>query len=336
MKKDKNSPDADLGVIDYNTDLEDEIKKFKEEFYKFKAGTEEQIDTVNFLLKTYYVDYESNKCKSVLKDIQGISNELLAFVGNVCKEYGLEWWLDFGNLIGAVRHGDYVPWDDDLDIGMMREDYLEFDKIFSREVKKYGLEDIIDVGYRPRDFLRKNTIGTFIQIYVRHQTYNSGSNRPILGSVDIFPYDYIVDYDEETLDDVYLKAKNNYFHHKINRFNTYFCLDALYEDLNLTFEDTGLIIPGVEGSCGPDEIYDLIVFDKDTIFPLNEIKFGNYTFPCPNDVNCYLNSIYGDYLSIPKNLHRHNRVEWYKYNPNNDEVFNKCFNKIKKVNEMFE
>ena len=146
MKKDNNFPDINLGFIDSDINLEDEMKKFKEEFYKFKTSTEEQIDSANFLLKTYYVDYESNKCSSVLKDIQGVSNELLAFVGNICKEYELEWWLDFGNLIGAVRHGDYVPWDDDLDIGMMREDYLEFDKIFSREVKKYGLDDIILIG----------------------------------------------------------------------------------------------------------------------------------------------------------------------------------------------
>ncbi len=335
MKEYENSPNLDSEHENSNENLEDEMNKFKEEFYKFKTDTEEQIDSANFLLKTYYVDYENNKCKSVLKDIQGLSDELLAFVGNICKEYDLEWWLDFGNLIGAVRHGGYVPWDDDLDIGMMRKDFLRFDKIFSREVKKYGLDDIVDVGYRPRNMGGEKTIGTFIQIYVRHQTYNSGSRRPILGSVDIFPYDYIIDYDEETLNDVYLNAKTNFFNHKLNQFNTQFCLDTLYEELNLTFEPTDLIIPGVEGSCGPDEIYKLIVFDKDIIFPLNEIKFGDYVFPCPNDVDTYLKSIYGDYLSIPKSLHRHNRVEWYKYNPNNDEVFGKCLNRIKKVNEQF-
>ena len=54
---------------------------------------------------------------------------------NICKKYDLKWWLSFGNLIGAVRHEGNVPWDDDVDICMMREDYDKFFEVIRNEVK---------------------------------------------------------------------------------------------------------------------------------------------------------------------------------------------------------
>ncbi|MBD5280217.1 MAG: hypothetical protein HDS35_06710 [Bacteroides sp.] len=48
---------------------------------------------------------------------------LLIFLDKVCKDNNLEYWLDSGTLIGAARHGGFIPWDDDCDIEMMEKDY---------------------------------------------------------------------------------------------------------------------------------------------------------------------------------------------------------------------
>ncbi len=314
--------------------FESQIHDFKAKFNNFKKITEDRIDTSNFLFETLFLDYELNESRTILNYIQSLSSELLLFLDNICREHDLKWWLDYGTLIGAVRHENFVPWDDDVDIGMMRKDFIEFDNIFTREVRKHGLNDIIEVGYRPRDIGNGKTISTFIQIYVRHKIVLTG-NRPILASIDIFPYDFIKKFDKDTISENFLKTKHEYFNHKKNHFNSKFCLEQYYEDLNLTYDCTDFILPGAEGSCGSDEIYNLVVFDTKKIFPLSKIKYGKYVFPCPNDPNYYLRLIYGNYMNIPKSIHRHNRVDWYRYNSDNDEVFTKCLNKLKRVNESF-
>ena len=81
-------------------------------------------------------------------------------------------------------------------------------------------------------------------------------------------------------------------------------------------------------------IYDDKFDGKDGLY--NSIEYGDEIFYCPNDVDHYLNIVYGNYLSIPKSLYRHNRQDGYRYNADNDEVFGKCLKRLQEVNEFFE
>ena len=58
--------------------------------------------------------------------IQETELEILIKFDEVCRESGLEYFLDAGTLLGAVRHGGFIPWDDDIDVGMPRRDYDKF------------------------------------------------------------------------------------------------------------------------------------------------------------------------------------------------------------------
>jgi lipopolysaccharide cholinephosphotransferase len=63
------------------------------------------------------------------KKIWAVEIDLLLQFGKACKRNGLKYWLMFGGLLGAVRHGGFIPWDDDLDVVMLRDDYEKFLKL---------------------------------------------------------------------------------------------------------------------------------------------------------------------------------------------------------------
>lgn len=60
------------------------------------------------------------------QDLRQCQLSILNYIDNFCKEKNIKYWIDFGTLLGAVRHKGYIPWDDDIDIAMLREDYDQF------------------------------------------------------------------------------------------------------------------------------------------------------------------------------------------------------------------
>ena len=78
--------------------------------------------------------------ESTLKKLQGIQLGILKDFIDVCKKYDLKYFLIFGTAIGAARHKGFIPWDDDIDIGMLRSDYDKFIDIMDKEMgEKYNL-----------------------------------------------------------------------------------------------------------------------------------------------------------------------------------------------------
>ncbi len=83
----------------------------------------------------YYTNqlYDMLRCLPVysgrLEKIKSLEMDVLKFVDKVCRENGIRYFLAGGSLLGAVRHGSIIPWDDDLDIGMLREDFEKFRRI---------------------------------------------------------------------------------------------------------------------------------------------------------------------------------------------------------------
>ena len=70
--------------------------------------------------------------------------KLIIEFARVCRKYNLKWFAYGGTLLGAVRHGGYIPWDDDIDLGMLRPDYERFIEVAPRELKS---DYFLDVWY---------------------------------------------------------------------------------------------------------------------------------------------------------------------------------------------
>ena len=88
------------------------------------------------------IDHQSlrqrfNPDGSLLRRQQLRMLEILVEIDKICQHHQIPYWLSSGTLIGAVRHNGFIPWDDDLDIEMMRSDYLRLMDILPRELPSW-------------------------------------------------------------------------------------------------------------------------------------------------------------------------------------------------------
>lgn len=72
----------------------------------------------------------------LMKDLQAVELEMLKDVAKYCEENGIEYFINSGTLLGAVRHGGFIPWDDDIDIGMNLSNYKKFLKYAKKDFPK--------------------------------------------------------------------------------------------------------------------------------------------------------------------------------------------------------
>lgn len=113
--------------------------------------------------------------------------DMLVEFDRVCREHNINYVLFGGSLLGAVRHKGYIPWDDDADIGMLREDYNLF-KRFSQEMNPdicYFQDHDTDNEYRWGYGKLRRTNSIYVRVGQEHLKCNTGI------FVDVFPMDDI-------------------------------------------------------------------------------------------------------------------------------------------------
>lgn len=120
-----------------------------------------------------------------LRCLQLIELEILLTIDEMCRKLAIPYFLDSGSALGAMRHGGFIPWDDDIDIGMMREDYERFLAVAPEELPQgYRLlRPGAAEGYAPMwaKIMKEDT-----KFYTR-ETLEAGLDQGVF--VDVFPYD---------------------------------------------------------------------------------------------------------------------------------------------------
>lgn len=126
----------------------------------------------------------------ILRAIQLIQLEMLTEVDRICRKCGIRYNIIAGTLLGAVRHGGYIPWDDDADVAMLRPEYQKFCAAVKTELdtSRFYFQDHRQTeGYRwgYGKLRRKGTL--FVREHQEHMPYKQGV------FIDIFPLDGVPD-----------------------------------------------------------------------------------------------------------------------------------------------
>lgn len=251
-----------------------------------------------------------------LQKAQTVMLRILKVFDAICKKHNLDYWLDAGTLLGAARHGGFIPWDDDVDVIMPIDSYVKFCKIAESELP-------FDMFFQTKQTDSEHDI-TWAKIRDRFSYMDDpGGPYPYCQGIpiDIFPA-YIQTKREFKLRNItgLLPPFNNPPMKTSKRFSF---KHNLYNFVFGTFQrivKVLLWIPGVKylfikytKSNNPKNIKGYTYnperpwfqfFPIDMVYPLSQIKFEDALFLSPRDVNGYLTHYYNDWQTPPPETKR--------------------------------
>lgn len=243
-----------------------------------------------------------------LDELKEIELEILKKIDKYCKENNIRYALDSGTLLGAVRHKGFIPWDDDIDIIIPRNDYNRFIELMKKNPPE-GLRLINPDTYNLYPYFFAKVVSTDTTL----TEYRFRHLEPIGVFLDVFPLDAVPN---GKLHSLWYKFRFNWYsflvsvlsYGKKNMTNPWyirFCT-SFFSLFHINFNN---VHKKMNKFLNSFDIKDCDVLTthflnvkKDKTLPFvidKDVTFEGSAFPIPNDKEYMLTTLYGDYMQLP-------------------------------------
>lgn len=260
-----------------------------------------------------------------VEELKAIQLSMLEYVDQFCRNNNISYWITSGTLLGAVRHKGYIPWDDDIDIGMKREDYNKFMKLFNG-----NLDSRYSFKCYENDHRYPYQMGKILDNRTVLYEPNEKSGYKISVYIDLFVYDYIP-LEKTTVNKIYRKRD---FYKKIRTLQSaerhqgssirqalvsgvshalklvpkqFLVKKIVYNGYKYRNYDTGYL-----GDYVGD--YKLVI-DAEIVRDFINLEFEGRRFLAPARYDEWLKLFFGDYMKLPpleQQMAHHEFEAYYK------------------------
>ena len=261
-----------------------------------------------------------------LEEVKNIQLEILEAVHVFCSEWNLTYFLTGGTLIGAIRHAGYIPWDDDIDIMMLRDDYETFVNSFNKQNSHFKVHTCFNNKQMKYPFAKISDERTIM-------IENTNGMMPQIGiAIDLFPIDALPE-EQDKIDKI-IKKEQRY-----KSILSIFGMDNKDRGLlkNVIFKATQLLFRTIDlnrmaqkmnniamssGESNSSLCADLVWgYSEKEIMPREIFNkaisavFEGRERCIPVGYDTFLTNIYGNYMELPpieKQIAHHNITAYYK------------------------
>ena len=244
-----------------------------------------------------------------IEELRELQMQILDYIDPFCRSCGINYTISGGTLLGAVRHGVYIPWDDDIDIQMLRDDYVRFTQLWN-EKREHGYYELVNIesgnnmGYPFGKVHDKRTI-TYVGGVARTGVY-----------IDVFPVDKVIDEDDfikrhKAVKQLYKKQfwafalKRDDFKQQNFIIRLFLKLFYSWKTREQYAVEINRLAQKNNSTTSP-YVYEMIAGQKckrpmstDVFKTFVDIKFENREYMAVSDYDTYLTATFGNYMQLP-------------------------------------
>jgi len=228
--------------------------------------------------------------------------DILVAIDTICRKHHIPYWIDFGTLLGAIRHKGFIPWDDDVDICVLEKDYKLLRDVLTGELpEQFAFQDTKT---------DKHAFFTYARIrdkksYCYYPHFVKLKEQGLW--VDIFRYESIPSVRlRDAVDFIYRRVYHEMHHYGdvVYPSKVEIVAKRVIAYIGCPFAYAAKLLVGLLGKWRSRGVLGgwgmpPTVFQEKNIFPLTEVEFEGHMFLAPGNWDQHLTEIYGNYMQVP-------------------------------------